>query len=126
MQLQAKRPPGRTDRKAGAFASEIVRMRAEGYTYPAILEALKGVGVTTTERSLRREVRRPQKHLIPNASNALLRPGPNPLHTPPATPNAMASEPAPSMTTAAPGREVAEAFFNAHPSNPLFQSLESS
>ena len=45
MQLQPKRPPGRADRKAGAYASEIVRLRAEGYTYEAIREALVEVGI---------------------------------------------------------------------------------
>ncbi len=32
MQLQPRRQPGRTDRKAAAYASEILRLRAEGYS----------------------------------------------------------------------------------------------
>ena len=31
VQLQPKRPPGRADRKAAAYTSEILRLRAEGY-----------------------------------------------------------------------------------------------
>jgi hypothetical protein len=123
MQLHAKRPAGRSDRKAGAYASEILRMRDEGYTYPAILEALKDVGVTTTHASVRREVRRLRTHS--NASNDSSRPQQIATPMPPATSDAMARKLARPMTTGARGREVAEAFFNAHPSNPLFRSEDS-
>ena len=52
MQLQPKRPPGRADRKAAAYASEIVRLRGEGYTYEAIREALAEVGIELSECAL--------------------------------------------------------------------------
>lgn len=98
MPLQPLRPPGRADRKAGPYAAEILRLRAEGYTYEAIREALESVGITLTESALRREVKR--QHMPVRAA-------------PPSPPT---SPPPPRNTS---GREIAEAFFNANPSNPL-------
>ncbi|RYG36833.1 MAG: hypothetical protein EON93_04530, partial [Burkholderiales bacterium] len=60
MHLQPRRPPGRVDRKAAAYADEIVRLRGDGYTYEAIREALADVGVYLSTSALRREVRRPR------------------------------------------------------------------
>jgi hypothetical protein len=124
VQLQPKRPPGRADRKAGAYASEIVRLRAEGYTYETIREALVEVGIELSESALRREVRRHQQRIVRAAPDA--RPPSQALHAsslPLPVPQALASGPQPSSVT---GREIAEAFFNAHPSNPLFPTKESS
>ncbi|MBL0726099.1 hypothetical protein [Piscinibacter sp. HJYY11] len=124
MQLQPKRPPGRVDRKAGAYAAEILRMRAEGYTYAAILEALQDVGITTTEASLRREVRRPQKR--PSLEEAFHQNGPDVVPRPTERPDAGVRGPGPAIAAGPRGRRVAEAFFAAHPSNPLFRSEEAS
>ncbi len=125
MQLQPKRPPGRVDRKAGAYATEILRMRAEGYTYAAILEALEDVGITTTEASLRREVRRPQKQarLKDAHPSHPCAPDPSPRATEKA---AAAPRPTPATLAEPRGRRVAEAFFESHPSNPLFRPQEPS
>jgi len=117
VQLQPKRPPGRADRKAAAYASEIVRLRAEGYTYEAIREALAGVGIELSESALRREVRRQQKRVVRTVPD--VRP-PSALPAP----QTLAAGPPPS--TGATGREIAEAFFTAHPSNPLFPAKETS
>jgi hypothetical protein len=122
VQLQPKRPPGRADRKAAAYASEIVRLRAEGYTYETIRQALADVGIELSESALRREVRRQQKRVVratpgsrsPSATEGLSLPAPQ----------APATGPPPSI--GATGREIAEAFFNAHPSNPLFPTKETS
>jgi hypothetical protein len=124
VQLQPKRPPGRVDRKAGAYATEILRMRAEGYTYAAILEALEDVGITTTETSLRREVRRPQKHS--RVKDVFHPRAPDPLPRPTVTSDAGACGPQPATAAGPRGRRVAEAFFEAHPSNPLFRPEEPS
>lgn len=124
MQLQPKRPPGRVDRKAGAYATEILRMRSEGYTYAAILEALEDVGITTTEASLRREVRRPQKHL--SLARALHPHEAGAVPQPTETPDADTRVPPPEIAAGHRGRRVAEAFFEAHPSNPLFRPEEPS
>ena len=123
VQLQPKRPPGRADRKAAAYASEILRLRAEGYTYEAIREPLAGVGIELSESALRREVRRQQRQVVRAAPG--IRPPSAVLDAPSLpVPQALATGPPPS--TGSSGREIAEAFFNAHPSNPLFQTKETS
>ena len=45
MNLVPVRPPGPNARKARAFAADIARLRAQGYTFEAIREALAGAGV---------------------------------------------------------------------------------
>jgi hypothetical protein len=40
MKLTPKRPPGQSNRKALAYSSDIRRLRAEGYTFEVIGEAL--------------------------------------------------------------------------------------
>lgn len=123
MQLQPKRPPGRVDRKAAAYAAEIVRLRAEGYTYEAIREALAEVGIDLSECALRREVRRHQRQVVGAPPNA------QPPSLGPATPPLSVTRPlatGPPSSTNATGREIAEAFFNANPSNPLLPPKESS
>ena len=123
MQLQPKRPPGRADRKAAAFASEIVRLRAEGYTYETIREALADVGIELSESALRREVRREQKRVGRTA------PGVRPSCQVPDAPSLPMQQPLvawPPPSPGASGREIAEAFFDAHPSNPLLPTKETS
>ena len=123
MQLQPKRPPGRADRKAAAYATEILRLRAEGYTYEAIREALVDVGIDLSESALRREVRRQQKRSMRAVPG--VRPPSQPTDAPkPAVLQPLATGPPPS--TSATGREIAEAFFNALPSNPLLPTKETS
>lgn len=121
MQLQPRREPGRSDRKAAAYAAEVVRLRASGYTYEAIREALADVGIHLSEASLRREVRRHGR------SAARLGPGTLPAartFAPAATSPPSASASGPSASSASTGREIAEAFFNAHPTNPLLRAKE--
>lgn len=60
MELHPKRQPGRTDRKAAVYASEIAQLRSAGYTYEAIREALADVGIELSTSALRREMRRLQ------------------------------------------------------------------
>lgn len=121
MQLHPKRPPGRVDRKAAAYAPQIAELRSAGYTFEAIREALLDVGVVASTSSLRREMQRLR------SANPL-----SAFRTAPGPPPALAPSPSPSFPTphadpvAASGREVAEAFFNAHPSNPLLRFKETS
>lgn len=118
MLLQPKRPPGRADRKAAAWASEVARLRAEGYTYDAIREALAEVGVELSVSALRREVRRPTKIAV-TCARAVAPPAPmvsSPLRMPPV------NDPALPIWNGKTGRDIAEAFFDAHPSNPLFHT----
>jgi hypothetical protein len=123
VKLQPKRPPGRADRKGAAYASEIVQLRVAGYTYEAIREAFAELGIELTESTLRREVRRQQKRV--DGTMPDLR-SPSPASHDPALPEAQTLTAAPPPSNAATGREVAEAFFNAHPSNPLFSTKETS
>ena len=121
MQLQPKRPPGRADRKAAAYATEILRLRAEGYTYEAIREALVDVGSELSQSALWREVRRQHQRGM-RAVPGVRPPSPAPDVLALPVPQPVATGPPPS--TRATGREIAEAFFTAHPSNPLFPSQE--
>jgi len=121
MQLQPRRQPGRSDRKAAAYASEVVRLRADGYTYEAIREALADVGIQLSTSALRREVRR-ARHRAESAGSLMRSASP--------TPTNVVRPPAPQPPTRPPsgantsGREIAQAFFNAHPSNPLLRTQE--
>lgn len=119
MLLQPRRQPGRTDRKAAAYASEIVRLRAEGYTYEAIREALADVGIQLSGSALRREVRRHQ--LVAQTGSQVRSAAPTP--TTAARSSSLPASLPPSLSRAS-GREVAEAFFKAHPSNPLLRAKE--
>jgi len=120
MQLQPRRQPGRTDRKAAAYVSEILRLRAAGYTYEAIREALADVGIELSTSALRREMRRPKQQVdhtgsgIRSASRTPANARSPPIPPPPRLP-------LPAHTS---GREDAESFFDAHPSNPLLRSKE--
>ena len=119
MQLQPRRQPGRTDRKAAAYVPEILRLRAEGYTYEAIREALADVGIELSTSALRREVRR-RRHQPDDASSgkrSTLRTPADAARPSPLPPPARLSPPAASNS-----REIAESFFNAHPSNPLLRA----
>ena len=121
MELQPKRPPGRTDRKAAAYASEIVRLRRGGYTYEAIREALAEVGIELSTSALRREVRRLR------VRTSVVSAGPQaavPTPTAPVSPPSSVLPPRVSAPVSSSSREVAEAFFNAHPSNPLLRTKD--
>jgi hypothetical protein len=122
MQLQPRREPGRRDRKAAAYVAEIVRLRAEGYTFEAIREALADVGIQLSESALRREVRR-QRQPADRTPSSVRPASRTPAIAPASSPSA--SVPAASLPTGSSGREIAEAFFNANPSNPLLRAKES-
>ena len=122
MQLQPKRQPGRTDRKAAAYVAEVLRLRAEGYSYEAIREALADVGINVSTSALRREVRRHQRQAF-NMSPGARAAAPTTTHPARSTQSPPAARsPSPAGTS---GREIAEAFFNSHPSNPLLRAKES-
>ena len=119
MQLQPRRQPGRTDRKAAAYASEILQLRTEGYTYEAIREALADVGIELSTSALRREIRRRQHQARPRAVWARDRAG-----RPSSAVPAAATADSPAVLAAVQRPRIAEAFFIAHPSNPLLRTKE--
>lgn len=58
MQLTPRLPPGRKSRKALAFADEIRRLRALGYTTEAIRQALADAGIAVSASTVHREATR--------------------------------------------------------------------
>ena len=144
MELQPKRPPGRTDRKAARYAADIARLRSAGYSYEAIREALADVGVLVSTSALRREVRRlrqrPPQVPLPQQRTPMAHADAVPSPSP--SPSAAGSQVLPSQMTPLPRappphqtpppdegqpaaplvqhtRAAAEAFFTAHPSRLL-------
>jgi DNA-binding transcriptional MerR regulator len=123
MRLKPKLPPGRADRKAADYALEIVHLRADGYTFEVIRQALSDVGIELSTSALRREIRRHQRqHQQQHQANDKSLSMRSAL---PAPKNATQSpQPQIHPMAGATGREIAEAFFNAHPSNPLLRTKD--
>lgn len=65
--LYPLRPPGSAQRKALAFASEIQRLRREGYTFEAIREALAAAGVVVSRSTVQSESNRPARLALKTA-----------------------------------------------------------
>lgn len=119
--LRPRLPPGRADRKALAYTSEIQRLRALGYTLEAIRLALADVGVHVGLTTVKREAAR----------------GAAPPHPPTwlSTPTRAEDHPSPPPAAASglpvavnrrSGRQIAEEFVQSHVSNPLVRAqLES-
>ena len=143
MNLVPVRLPGPNARKARAFSSEMLKLRAQGYTFEAIREALAGAGVhvsnSTVQREVARAAGRPPGSVPADAAASHRRP----LQTPSTSgasvqarsivsPTALASAAisqdnrATGLVSGFDGKEGAEAFFDAHPSNPFFATKETS
>lgn len=138
MNLIPVRPPGPNARKARAFAFEIYQLRAQGYTFEAIREALAGAGVQVSNSTVQREVARAAgaSTAIPSADTAAsLRDtisqtlngnaSARPVATP-ASPAVPRDEGARTLARGLGGKASAEAFFISHESNPLFPTQETS
>lgn len=121
MSLEPKLPPGRANRKALRFSVDIRRLRDAGYTFFAIQMALLDAGVKVSLTTVKREAARQGSNPMVQRRNGT---GQN-LRS---APLAIAGIPAASSSGSrgATGREIAEAFFNANPSNPLLPTKESS
>jgi hypothetical protein len=118
MDLSPKLPPGRANRKALAFACEIDRLRAAGYSFEAIRVALLDAGVKVSRSTVKREVAK---------GCAVPKPAPQ-RHSARASEPAAQSTIAPVVTTPAPfagdsrsGKEIAEAFMKGRVGNPLMK-----
>lgn len=118
--LAPKLPPGRANRKALQFAADIHRLRDAGYTFSAIRMALLDAGISVSLSTIKREAARRGACAMRTQGFAQGSPSPTVLMAgSPDTPMPhLLLSPGPS------GREIAEAFFDAHPSNPLFPSKE--
>ena len=121
MTLEPKLPPGRANRKALRFSVDICRLRNAGYTFSAIRLALLDAGVEVSLTTVKREAAR-------QGSDARVMRRIGNGQQVQSAPVAITGAPATFSTRArgASGREIAEAFFDAHPSNPLFPTKESS
>lgn len=70
MTLQPTQPPGRRSRKARAFAADIARLHALGYSQEGIREALAEAGVVVSRGTVRRELMRPLAAEAPPSTSA--------------------------------------------------------
>jgi hypothetical protein len=131
VKLTPIRLPGPNARKARAFETDIVQLRAQGYTFEAIREALAAAGIHVSNSTVQREVARATRraaHATPPAASGLTK----------------GSSEVPSMATAAPataavavaaldasvpqdwrsGQDVAEAYTRNVITNPLIRAKE--
>lgn len=123
VQLQPKQPPRRKRRKVRAFAQEIKRLQADGYTCQEICDALSEVGVVVSRSTVQREAARSQPKPRFDGPTATAAPALGPSASPRGhTPAAAAA--APRAGDPLRSRQAAEAFFEANPSNPLLRSKE--
>ena len=89
MRLIPKDPPGRVNRKARAFETEIARLRAEGYTCEAIRTALNEAGVQVSLSTVQREAirsspirRSAMASVVVPRSEMVRAPSPSPAYSP--------------------------------------------
>ena len=118
MTLSPTEPPGRSSRKALRYATEIARLRREGYTCEAIRRALLDAGLAVSLATVKREASRRSKPSTSTFSAA------QPTPTLPAREIAGA----PSSATLAfandprSSKEIAAAFVAGRFTNPLLRS----
>lgn len=119
MPLMPRNPPGRLNRKALAFASEIGRLHFDGHTSEAIRQALLDAGLSvsrsTVKREVARHVKRARTHNVARPSVPTVTAQ---LAASPATPHA-----APAFAgDARSSKEIAESFVKSRITNPLFRA----
>lgn len=117
MKLVPKDPPGRSTRRARGFAADIGQLRAQGYTFEAIREALAEAGVKVSKSTVQREMAR----LASTSSSGFV--AVTELSLPV---SGVASAPSPATPSIATdlrsGKEIAEAFAGSRITNPLFRA----
>jgi hypothetical protein len=129
MKLTPRTAPGRSTRKARAYASEIVRLHAEGHSCEAIRQALHDIGVQVSGSTVQREVAR---HASRKRSSPARTPASFPAPVARSPPHAPSPPPPtqPPARTASPalrhGRDIVEEFFKDRIDNPLIRSKDSS
>ncbi|MBA4261939.1 MAG: hypothetical protein C0443_07975 [Comamonadaceae bacterium] len=116
MKLAPKDPPGRSTRRARGFAAEIGQLRAQGYTFEAIREALAEAGVSVSKSTVQREVARLASG--PSSGSVVVA---EPLLPVPDTAPVPSAAAASSATGLPSGKDIAEAFASTWNTNPLFR-----
>ena len=119
--------PGRLTRKARHYLTQIVQLRAQGYTLEAIQKALAAVGVPVSLSTVRREAMRP----LPITPWPVASPGPASVSfpvalatPPPAASPCAASSVIPGLPDASNGKDIASAFALSKSTNPLKRAKE--
>lgn len=107
-------PPGRRSRKARAYAAEIRRLQAEGYTLDEIRRALADAGIEVSKSTVQREAARKPAPLMAAASRA------TGCSSEALTETDAPVEP-PTAARHQNGRDVAAAFVSQRNTNPLFR-----
>jgi hypothetical protein len=114
-----RHPPGRLNRKALAFESEIGRLHFDGYTSEAIRQALLDAGLNVSRSTVKREVARHVKHA--RANNVARRRVPLVTGQPAASPATPPASPA-FAGDARSSKEIAEFFVKGRITNPVFRA----
>lgn len=128
MKLDPKEPPGRSTRKARRFAAEISELRAHGYTFEAIRQALAQAGVQVSNATVQREAARTTRlrsQAMPLAPcsrpDPVLQGAAPPNVAPAGTPHQRRPDTRAGLDLRS-AKEIAEAFTEAHISNPLVRA----
>ena len=118
MHLIPKHPPGRSNRKARAYAAEIVRLRTEGYTFEAIRSTLADTGLRVSLSTVQREAARSAR-LVLVADDRPVHLTPIQRVLPPAPP---INTPLALGTAPRPAKEIAAEFMAKQITNPLVRN----
>lgn len=130
MKLVPSSPPGRGTRRARGFAAEMSELRAQGYTFESIRQALAAAGVHVSNATVQREVAR----IARTRGTAVTvesagQPDRGHFSAAPAPPDASGSTPRSgssldSRSTAdmRSAKEIAEAFTSSQITNPLVRA----
>ena len=118
MHLIPKHPPGRSNRKARAYAAEIARLRTEGYTLEAIRSTLADTGLQVSLSTVQREAARSTRRVLVTDDRPINH---APIQrVPPTAPPINAP---PSLGTAPrPAKEIAAEFMAKQITNPLVRN----
>ena len=127
VKLVPTQPPSHGKRKAWKFETEIVQLRAEGYTLEAIRTALANAGVHVSISTVRREANRAAAPRtvtpVPKATTTSM---PTPSHPTAPTTGFIPAAPlaTPILQERRSGKDVAEDFMRNQITNPLIRSKE--
>src|ERR1700712_5310974 len=116
MKLEPKIAPGRTNRKARAFALEIARLTRGGYGCEAIREALGEAGVVVSKSTVQREMARTRRESVRTIRET---PAPG-AAVPSLASTASQTDASPATATERlSGKDLAEEFVKGRITNPL-------
>ncbi|MBU6257113.1 MAG: hypothetical protein KGL18_05280 [Burkholderiales bacterium] len=127
MKLVPTQPPGRGSRRARGFAPEIRELRAHGYTFEAIREALAAVGVRVSNSTVQREAARYDSCVASNSAAVNPDRGdqtPSEALTPTTPIPPAVKRYTPLAADPRSGKEIADEYMSKWIANPLIRSKE--